>query len=84
LFSPIAVENPPKEADGVAIIRHEFKFDLDAYFAKTPKAPVRSWPGFLKSTCIIIAQCLPHWQTLQRSTATYRQSSPETPACGKR
>jgi Asp-tRNA(Asn)/Glu-tRNA(Gln) amidotransferase A subunit family amidase len=42
LFSPIAVEDPPKEADGVAIIRHEFKFDLDAYFAKTPKAPVRS------------------------------------------
>ena len=42
LFSPMAVEDPPKEADGVAIIRHEFKFDLDAYFAKTPKAPVRS------------------------------------------
>jgi len=32
----------PSEADGVAIIRHEFKFDLDAYLQKTPRAPVHS------------------------------------------
>jgi amidase len=42
MFSTIAVENPPTDADGVAIIRHEFKFDLDAYLARTPNAPVRS------------------------------------------
>jgi Asp-tRNA(Asn)/Glu-tRNA(Gln) amidotransferase A subunit family amidase len=41
-FSSVAVDDPPKEADGVAIVRYEFKFDLDAYFAKTPNAPVRS------------------------------------------
>jgi Asp-tRNA(Asn)/Glu-tRNA(Gln) amidotransferase A subunit family amidase len=32
----------PTEADGVAIIRYEFKFDLNAYLAKTPAAPVRT------------------------------------------
>jgi len=34
--------DPPTEADGVAIIRYEFKFDLNAYLAKTPAAPVRT------------------------------------------
>ncbi len=32
----------PSEADGVAIIRHEFKFNLNAYLNRTPRAPVRS------------------------------------------
>src|SRR5262249_17387434 len=32
----------PTEADGVAIIRHEFKFDLNEYLRRTPHAPVRS------------------------------------------
>jgi amidase len=38
----IAHVDVPSEADGVAIIRHEFKFDLDAYLQKTPRAPVHS------------------------------------------
>ena len=32
----------PTEADGVAIIRHEFKFDLNEYLRRTPQAPVRT------------------------------------------
>ena len=32
----------PTEADGVAIIRYEFKFDLDDYLRRTPAAPVRT------------------------------------------
>src|SRR5262249_25995187 len=32
----------PSEADGVAIIRYEFKFDLDDYLRRTRRAPVRS------------------------------------------
>ena len=32
----------PTETDGVAIIRYEFKGDLNEYLAKTPAAPVRS------------------------------------------
>src|SRR5262249_20092628 len=32
----------PAETDGVAIIRYEFRGDLNEYLAKTPSAPVRS------------------------------------------
>ena len=32
----------PGEADGSAIIRYDFKFDLNTYLGRTPKAPVRS------------------------------------------
>jgi amidase len=39
---PVAVDDPPKDADGVAIIRYDFKFDLESYLARTPTAPVRS------------------------------------------
>jgi len=38
----IQSSDAPTEADGVAIIRYEFKFDLNAYLAKTPTAPVRT------------------------------------------
>ncbi len=38
----IAMADPPKDADGVAVIRHEFRGDLDAYLANTPNAPVHS------------------------------------------
>jgi Asp-tRNA(Asn)/Glu-tRNA(Gln) amidotransferase A subunit family amidase len=49
---PIALADPPREADGVAIIRHEFKFDLEAYLAKTPGAPVRSLAEILDKRLI--------------------------------
>jgi Asp-tRNA(Asn)/Glu-tRNA(Gln) amidotransferase A subunit family amidase len=32
----------PTEPDGVAIIRFEFKFDLEEYLRRTPRAPVRT------------------------------------------
>jgi len=38
----VQMDDPPTNADGVGIIAHEFKFDLDAYLERTPKAPVRS------------------------------------------
>jgi len=43
----ITMSDPPKDADGVAIIRHEFRFDLDQYLANRPGAPVRSLADIL-------------------------------------
>ena len=40
-------EDTPTETDGVAIIRYEFRSDLNEYFAKTPSAPVRSLADIL-------------------------------------
>jgi Asp-tRNA(Asn)/Glu-tRNA(Gln) amidotransferase A subunit family amidase len=37
----------PSEADGVAIIRFEFKFDLNGYLARTPGAPARTLADIL-------------------------------------
>ena len=39
---PIERAEIPTEADGVAIIRYEFKFDLNDYLKRTPGAPVRT------------------------------------------
>jgi Asp-tRNA(Asn)/Glu-tRNA(Gln) amidotransferase A subunit family amidase len=38
----------PTEADGVAIIRFEFKFDVDEYLRRTPRAPVRTFNEILE------------------------------------
>jgi amidase len=38
----VRLTDVPTEADGSAIIRLEFKFDLDDYLKRTPAAPVRS------------------------------------------
>ena len=43
----IASPDVPTEADGVAIIRYEFKFDLNDYLARTPGAPVRTLSDIL-------------------------------------
>jgi amidase len=42
----------PTEADGVAIIRYEFKFDLDDYLRRTPAAPVRSLGEILEKRLV--------------------------------
>src|SRR5581483_7708915 len=38
----VPVADVPSETDGVAVIRFEFKGDLNAYLARTPGAPVRT------------------------------------------
>ncbi|HEX7136417.1 MAG TPA: amidase family protein, partial [Vicinamibacterales bacterium] len=38
----VQLADAPTETDGIAIIRYEFRGDLNAYLAKTPAAPVRS------------------------------------------
>jgi Asp-tRNA(Asn)/Glu-tRNA(Gln) amidotransferase A subunit family amidase len=38
----VQMADAPTENDGVAIIRYEFKGDLNGYLAKTPAAPARS------------------------------------------
>jgi Asp-tRNA(Asn)/Glu-tRNA(Gln) amidotransferase A subunit family amidase len=43
------------EADGVAIIRFEFKFDLDDYLRRTPRAPVRSLTEMLDQHLVLPA-----------------------------
>jgi amidase len=48
----VRLKDPPTEADGVAIIRYEFKFDLNAYLAKTPGAPVRTLSDILARSAI--------------------------------
>jgi Asp-tRNA(Asn)/Glu-tRNA(Gln) amidotransferase A subunit family amidase len=52
VVSPVALEDPPKEADGVAIIRYDFKFDLNGYLASTPNAPVKSLAEILEKHLI--------------------------------
>jgi Asp-tRNA(Asn)/Glu-tRNA(Gln) amidotransferase A subunit family amidase len=42
----------PTETDGVAIIRYEFKFDLNEYLARTPRAPVRTLSEVLAKSVI--------------------------------
>jgi amidase len=44
----IAKADVPTEADGVAIIRYEFKFDLNDYLRRTPAAPVRTLADILE------------------------------------
>lgn len=43
----------PTEADGVAVIRYEFKFDLEDYLRRTPRAPVRSLAEIIDKQLII-------------------------------
>jgi Asp-tRNA(Asn)/Glu-tRNA(Gln) amidotransferase A subunit family amidase len=45
----------PTEADGVAIIRHEFKFDLNDYLRRTPRAPVRTLSEVIEKRLMIPA-----------------------------
>ena len=42
----------PTETDGIAIIRYEFKFDLNEYLARTPGAPVRTLGDVLAKSVI--------------------------------
>lgn len=42
----------PRDADGLAIIRLEFKFDLDRYLASAPNAPVRSLAEILEKRLV--------------------------------
>lgn len=52
---PVMLDDPPKDSDGVAIIRHDFKFDLDAYLARTPGAPIRSLAEALEKRVVLAA-----------------------------
>ena len=47
-IQPVAVADPPQDADGVAIIRYEFRSDLNDYLAKTLQAPVRTLADILE------------------------------------
>lgn len=51
----VEIGDPPKDSDGVAIIRHDFKFDLDAYLANTPRAPIRSLSDALERHLVLPA-----------------------------
>jgi amidase len=48
----VAEAELPSEADGVAIIRYDFKFDLNEYLRRTPAAPVRSLSEILEKRLV--------------------------------
>jgi amidase len=54
-LTPLDHAETPTEADGVAIIRFEFKFDLNDYLRKTPRAPVRSLSEILDKRLALAA-----------------------------
>jgi Asp-tRNA(Asn)/Glu-tRNA(Gln) amidotransferase A subunit family amidase len=51
----ITSHDVPSDADGVAVIRYEFRTDIDGYLQRTPRAPVRSLADMLQRHVLLPA-----------------------------